>query len=601
MAFDRWQAPDRDSPETLTFSASVELGRQLDALFQAEGHPGTREEVVLETSGVEISRPRRWHKMFERMGLLYQDSNSNTQLTGLGAAVREAKATAGRDFRRGMAEKAISVLRKFQLKNPADPDEYPEDADIHPYWAIWKAAIELDGKIHWDELNRELMWVLRHSELDDAIARIRQARSESDYDPVSGGASVTKLRSRAYDQDATTDDRDPSGQVRDQKTTPWFKRAGLGELLLNAPGRAGNGYWSIHPDVRDLLEREVRNAPPAYRRTADVQDWFSYYGALDSRSTTAVPAAQTNQEIAPFWALLQERQNVVFFGPPGTGKTHAGLSIAARWEHANGAGSVFRVTFHPSYGYEEFVQGYRPDTGSSHFQIRPGVLLEGAKHARTIEAAGKSVLIFIDEINRGDVARIFGELITYIEPSKRDVPCTLAHTPLETFSVPKNLFFLGTMNTADKSVSLLDVAMRRRFAFVDFPADSSAFERNGGWASSVVGIPLRIVLERLNKLLAREGIDSDRSIGQALLKVDANSAQPLQQLRQRFLYDIVPLVGEYCYLDRERMRRVLGGLVDEEGRCAFSSDAEFESRLRAWIGQIETRVQAVEMPPALRT
>lgn len=289
MTFDRWQAPDRDSPTTLEYKAEVELGIQLDALIKTEGKAGTREEAVAEASGIEVSRPRRWHKLFERMGLLYQDEEGNTQLTDLGGVVRTAKSTAARNFRRGVARSALSVLRKYQLLNPADvsaSDTYPEDTDCHPYWAIWKAAVELDGKLHWDELNRELMWVLRHSDLDAAIARIKQARSEPDYDPTAGGSATTKLRPRAYDQTSTTDNRDPSGQVRDQKTTPWFKRAGLGELLLLPPGRAGNGYWSIHPDVVDLLAEEA-TSPPPFQLFENKQEWFSYYGSIDESRTSS--------------------------------------------------------------------------------------------------------------------------------------------------------------------------------------------------------------------------------------------------------------------------------------------------------------------------
>ncbi|WP_175890337.1 McrB family protein [Burkholderia cepacia] len=585
MTFDRWQAPDRDSPTIATFDAQVELSDKLDAIMQAEGRAGTREDVVREASGVTISRPRRWHKIFERMGLLYQDADGNTQLTQLGAIVRAAKDDANRDFRRRLATSAISVLRKYQLQNPADisgADTYPQGTDLHPYWAIWKAAVELGGRLHWDELNRELMWVLRHADLDAAIAKIRQARTEPGYDPTQGGA-VTRLRDRAYDQTETTDDRDPAGQVRDQKTTPWFKRAGFGEILLVPGGRAGNGYWSIHPDVQDLLENEVRNAPPPFETFGSEADWFRYYGSI-SEEVSAWNATRSSDEI-PYYDLLLERKNVVFYGPPGTGKTYGALQVASTWEAENGTGSVFKVTFHPSYGYEEFVLGLRPSrTEPSVFVPTPGILLVAAERAEALRREGKSVLLLIDEINRGDVARIFGELITYIEPEKREIGCFLAQRPDREFAVPENIYFLGTMNTADKSVSLIDVALRRRFAFVDFPADPTAFERVPAWASSVAGIPLRLILEQLNAKLALEGIEADRNVGQALLRVDATDSSPLRTLRRRFHFDIVPLIAEYCYLDSQRMQTVLGGLVDSVGRFTCQSDAEFETALRAWLG-----------------
>lgn len=606
MAYDRWQAPDRDSPSTLEFHANVELGGQLDALLKTEGKRGTDDQAVKDSSGTAISRPRRWHKMFERMGLLYPDSEGNTQLTSLGSLLRSAQSTAGREFRRSIAASAIEVLRKYQLRNPADKtsgDDYPEDADLHPYWAIWKALTELDGKLHWDELNRVLMWALRHRDLDTAIAKIRQARADPSYSIDDESWSNTNLGPRAYEPPAsTTDGRPPEGQVRDQRTTPWFKRAGLGDLLFISPGSTGKGFWSIHPDVRDLLAAEVAKGPPAFKSFSNEQDWFAYYGSAGlPEIRPSFPVSNRSSQLNARLSLLQSRMNVVYFGPPGTGKTHAALEVTDHWLGVNGSDSVFRVTFHPSYGYEEFVQGYRPTdhagSGAVGFALQHGVLLEAAARANALERNGKNVLLFIDEINRGDVARIFGELITYIEPGKRGVACTLAHTPTRTFSVPGNLYFLGTMNTADKSISLIDVAMRRRFAFVNFPADPSAFEQIPGWAASVAGIALRDVLTELNSRLAAEGIESDRSVGQALLAVDVAAPDQVLALRERFEFDIVPLISEYCYMDRGRMRRVLGSLVDESGNASLGNVAEFEARLKAWLGHPIEPVPTVDDSP----
>lgn len=588
MAYDKWQAPDRDTPTTLEFRATVELGTQLDALLRTEGMSGYDEAQVAEASGIAVSRPRRWHKMFERMGLIYPDATGHTQLTALGSSIRAAQSDAGRDFRRAIARKAVHVLRKYQLLNPADKtgtEDYPSDTNLHPYWAIWKAAVELDGKLHWDELNRVLMWVLKHEDLDAAIARIRTARADTGYAIDDDAWASANLGPRAYDQTTTTDGRSAAGQVRDQKTTPWFKRAALGELLFSSPGHSGNGFWSIHPDVRDILEADVQEAPP-FLPFDNAQEWFAYYGSDDEPNVAAtISTSATSPEIPTRLALLLKRKNVVYFGPPGTGKTYSALELASVWAAQNGQDSVFKVTFHPSYGYEDFVQGYRPSgEGGSGFRLQPGILLTAALRAEELKAAQKSVLLFIDEINRGDVARIFGELITYIEPDKRDIPCTLASSPTATFSVPDNLYFLGTMNTADKSVSLIDVAMRRRFAFVGFPPDPTAFDRIADWLPSVAGISLRDVLTTLNDRLASEGIESDRSIGHALLRIESGSTTPLADLRAAFEYDILPLASEYCYMERGRMRRILGALVDEAGNPSLGNEAEFEERLRAWLG-----------------
>lgn len=489
MIFDRWQAPDRDSPTTLAYSVEIELGTQLDALIKTEGKAGTQEDAVKEASGVEISRPRRWHKMFERMGLLYQDKDGNTKLTDLGKAVHAAKATAARDFRRSMARRALAVLRKYQLLNPADvnaTDTYPEDTDCHPYWAIWKAAIELDGKLHWDELNRELMWVLHHSELDTVIAKIRQARSELDYDPVAGGATNVKLRSRAYDQSSTTDDRDPAGQVRDQKTTPWFKRAGLGELLLVPPGRSGNGYWTIHPDVIDLLASEVATTP-SFRAFQDKQEWFSYYGKIDEAQSFAHGSNEAEMTTTDLSAddfidedplpvdlpeadlvltqireiIADEGGGVLLSGPPGTSKSWYARQIAGKLTEGD-AKRVKFVQFHPSMGYDDFVEGYVPVilNGATSFAVKKKIFLRLCEQAARV--APELCVLVIDELNRGDTGRIFGEILTYIEPSYRGKSFHLPYSGL-TAKIPKNLFVIGTFNPFDKSVVELDDAMDRRF------------------------------------------------------------------------------------------------------------------------------------------
>ena len=165
-------------------------------------------------------------------------------------------------------------------------------------------------------------------------------------------------------------------------------------------------------------------------------------------------------------ALLSDKLQVIFQGPPGTGKTYVAQKLA---NHL--AGSEDRVTlvqFHPSYAYEDFVQGFRPtlNNGQPGFELRNGPLLRAADKARN-EAQAKHFLV-IDEINRGNLARVFGELYFLLE--YRDSEMDLQYSD-EPFSLPDNLYIIGTMNTADRSIALVDLALRRRFYFVEFHPD----------------------------------------------------------------------------------------------------------------------------------
>ena len=172
--------------------------------------------------------------------------------------------------------------------------------------------------------------------------------------------------------------------------------------------------------------------------------------------------------------LLEDKRQVIFYGPPGTGKTYVAREFAKTV--AGRLGAVQLVQFHPSYAYEDFVEGYRPSGlkgGLPNFEVRNGPLRRLADRARESESEAIHVLI-IDEINRGNLAKVFGELYFLLE--YRDEPITLQYSDDE-FQLPENLWIIATMNTADRTISLLDAALRRRFHFVPFFPGRTAYRR----------------------------------------------------------------------------------------------------------------------------
>lgn len=161
--------------------------------------------------------------------------------------------------------------------------------------------------------------------------------------------------------------------------------------------------------------------------------------------------------------LLSDRRQVILYGPPGTGKTYLATRLA---RHLAGADGTTLVQFHPAYGYEDFFEGYRPtttDAGAIAFELKPGPFRRIVDAAR--ENPTKPYVLVIDEINRANLAKVFGELYFLLEYRDHAIDLLYRSGDEDAFTLPENVFIIGTMNTADRSIALVDAAMRRRFAF----------------------------------------------------------------------------------------------------------------------------------------
>lgn len=221
-------------------------------------------------------------------------------------------------------------------------------------------------------------------------------------------------------------------------------------------------------------------------------------------------------------------------------------------------GQIEFVTFHQSYGYEEFIEGIKPRTenGEIRYEIADGVFKKFCKKAEN--NPDKNYVFIIDEINRGNISKIFGELITLIEDTKRigaaeEMRATLPYSG-ESFGVPDNVYILGTMNMADRSISLMDTALRRRFRFVEMMPDPELIVANIGVKGKAIEV--KEILETMNKRIEYL-YDREHTIGHSFF-MKLNESELMDDLKNVMLNSVLPLLQEYFYDDYNKIRLVLG-------------------------------------------
>lgn len=298
--------------------------------------------------------------------------------------------------------------------------------------------------------------------------------------------------------------------------------------------------------------------------------------------------------------------NIILYGPPGTGKTYNTMVYAVaiierkslddvkaeisedygevknRYEKYKANGQIAFTTFHQSYGYEEFIEGIRPVIDSEKndisYTIESGIFKKFCDDAYEEKQNDKKYVFIIDEINRGNISKIFGELITLIEETKRDgkeeamsVILPYSNTP---FSVPDNVYIIGTMNTADRSIALMDTALRRRFSFKEMMPTPNVLREIGADFIADQGdtLDVALMLEIINRRIEYL-YDREHTIGHAFftcLKDDPT----IEKLASIFEKSVIPLLQEYFYEDYGKIQLVLGdnGKIGDNKHFQFIRD-----------------------------
>ena len=402
-----------------------------------------------------------------------------------------------------------------------------------------------------------------------------------------------------------------------------YKMGGTGSCkqITNKYGNSAAHYNMNTIKVAKAVHKETQ-CPLCVRESGENEYWpVLFYGRALEDSDEGVFSYKMREPLMEAIKSLEERgvfqemkeldkefdKNLILYGPPGTGKTYNSViyavaicdgkpvdeltdyaAVMSRYNELKKAGRISFTTFHQSYGYEEFIEGIKPiidenkqDIG---YTIEPGVFKRFCDNAKSITRISTGIestvieentepyVFIIDEINRGNISKIFGELITLIESTKRAGMPEAASAILpysgDEFSVPSNVYILGTMNTADRSIALMDTALRRRFQFVEMMPDSDVLRKIH--ADKVEDLDVAAMLDKINERIEYL-YDREHTIGHAFF-TDLKDDATLEKLQSIFEKSVIPLLQEYFYEDYQKIQLVLGDNAKSDDSLKFIID-----------------------------
>lgn len=317
-------------------------------------------------------------------------------------------------------------------------------------------------------------------------------------------------------------------------------------------------------ELADYIEQIWYRAGNEARPESELDIWKEIFPSYTKEEFLS-EVYMTEERYDLLTGLLRNKKNVILQGAPGVGKTFTAKRLAYAMMGQKDDYRIGFVQFHQSYSYEEFIMGYRPE--GEGYELKKGIFLQFCEKAA--QDPGREYFFLIDEINRGNLSKIFGELLMLIEKDYRGTSAQLAYTG-EPFCVPDNLCIIGMMNTADRSLAMIDYALRRRFSFFEVVPGflSEGFQSYERSLENARFDELIRQVQQLNaEIEADESLGSGFCIGHSYFCGKTQETCTLDWIRSVVEFDLIPMISEYWFDDREKLaywKQCLRGVCDDQ-------------------------------------
>lgn len=495
---EHWPSGGRDTTQwpDISINFDVSMRDHLNTFCGAEGINWNDSEGLVnpDNQSMEPSRFRTLRKMYERMGLIFKGPNGQIRLSDLGKGLCDLEKDLNQkknDILYQLTKRAINILSKYQFRNPVDEDsqELPEDFDVLPFLVIWKTMVSLDNKLHYEEINRVILKIMKMSQLDDAINKIRSARQETGNYQDSNSETLDHLLGEAVFTDQAS-----------ARIAPWFSYAGWGGLVISRTNNS-EGFRTLEEFTLPLINNILSN-PPSYKTFSSdqVDEWYEYF-LSDSNYDNNIVADEAilnifqsfvddlNQNglifeqglVGRFIASLLAKPFVILSGLSGSGKTNLALAFA-KWISPTPIenNSFYKlVAVGADWTSKEELLGYADALNENKFIKLPTLDLLLKANNDT----NNPYHLILDEMNLSHVERYFADFLSAMETGRkitlygdsdnrseliqRDVPSII--------DMPENLFIIGTINV-DETTYMFSPKVLDRANVLEFRMSSSTLQ-----------------------------------------------------------------------------------------------------------------------------